>query len=447
MCNRSWSISGIAIRQATTLGLNLRNETKGITEASKEIRYRVWWALCSVERLLAVMTGRPSSFSETDCTAPLPLPFEEDALHDNVSASPENMGLFRRISSQESKGTDGAASTPSDSAQSFRIKSPSSNQSIASMAPRIQKSTSAPNNALGFAHHSKLSTFTSEVLNSLYRADAMNQSWAHVQSIIANLNTKLETWRADLPALFDFTRKQRDQHFMAQRLNLGFFYYSTLMIINRPCLCRIDRKIRNESGVAKVFDRETAARCVHAAQGMLALLPDEPNAVGLYKVAPWWCLVHYLMQSATVLMLELSFRANHMPVEVDDIFDSAKKTLEWLRTMSEDDEAARRAWSMCNELLPTVAAKVGKFPDDASIFQQGETHLLQNVDVSCQPEMVQNPGYPPFLSHTFSTYDQITGYGGYPTTSSQPYDDIFPTLSNMEGMTFNDRGYFGGQDN
>ncbi len=464
---RSWAISGIAIRQATTLGLNLRNESKDVSEASKEIRYRVWWALCSVERILAVMTGRPSSFAETDCTAPLPLPLEENSFYGNGPTSPQTMQIFRRLSSQESRETDDSVSTPSSSSQSTRARgSPgqSSGQSIASINPAVhhlspdRKPAITPCNALAFAYHAKLSTFTSEVLNRLYRADVMEQSWARVQSIISNLNSKLEMWRVDLPILFDFSKKQRDQHFMAQRLSLGFFYYSTLMIINRPCLCRIDRKIPNESGAAKNFNRETAARCVRAAQGMLGLLPDEPNAVGLYKIAPWWCLVHYLMQSATVLMLELSFRADHMPFEVEEVFESAKKTLEWLRSMSEDDEAARRASVLCNELLRKVASKVGRSPNDATVSQPGGAHDIQSVDAmqhmqDGELEQDQYPGYhnfatsAPFQPPTFSTYDQFLTYDSLPSVSAQaPFDNIFPTSNDMEGMTFDDTGYLDAQN-
>ncbi|KAK4696825.1 hypothetical protein P7C71_g1155, partial [Lecanoromycetidae sp. Uapishka_2] len=327
--------------------------------------------------------------------------------------------------------------------------------------PQERKQAIAPCNALAFAFHAKLSTFTSEVLHRLYRADAMDETWAHVQSTISSLNSELEKWRADLPILFDFTKKQRDQCFVSQRLSLGFFYYSTLMIINRPCLCRMDRKIPNESGIAKNFDRETAAGCVHAAQGMLGLLPDEPNAVGLYKVAPWWCLVHYLMQSAAVLMLELSFRADHMPIEVEEVFDSAKKVLEWLRSMSEDDEAARRACALCNDLLRKVATKVGRTANEASAFSPGGPRNIQSVDDMrhmqiSEPEHDAHSGQSqyefttsaPYLPPTFSTYDQLLTYDNYPTTSAHAhFDDMFPTSNNMEGMTFDDSRYFQGQGN
>lgn len=455
--NRAWATSGIAIRHATTLGLNLRNDSKDVPETSKEIRYRVWWALCSLERILAVMTGRPTSFSETDCTAPAPLPFEEDSFLGHNPHSPQHIALLRRESSHESRQIDGATSTsPSTSCSSQLKTSPVESVSSTSL-PSSQKSKQviAPCNALFFGYHTKLSIFTNEVLNRLYRADVMCKSWADVQSTIATLNSKIEKWRAELPNVFDFSKKQRDQQFVRQRMSLGFFYYSVLTLINRPCLCRMERKIPDQSGKAKNFNLETAMKCVHAARNMLDLLPQEPNSVGLYTVAPWWCLVHYLMQAATVLMLELSYRSDHMPNEVEEIFDSAKKAADWLRTLSEEDEAARRAWSLCDEMLRKITPKVRRSPVKASNFggyQGPAVDHMQGIDIT---HFTQGPAisstYPPqsafassapFHQPMFSSYDQFLSYSQVPTTSASGlYDDMFPTAADMDAMQY-DGGSF-----
>ena len=457
--SRSWVVSGIAIRHASSLGMNLRNESSDVQEASREIRYRVWWALCSLERRLAVMTGRPTSFAETDCTAPLPLPLEEDSLFSTATTSPQAIQLFRCLSSQESHQNYSAMSTRSSSSQSFKMRGPPP-QSMPQMSPGLNASSQEfkqaipPSNALAFGYSARLSTFTNEVLTRLYRADAMNQSWAQVQTTIASLNSKLEKWQSELPSVFDFCKKTRDQQFMSQRLGLGFFYYSTSMIINRPCLCRIDRKIPYESGRARNFNRDVAARCVHAARDMLGLLPDEPNPIGLYKVAPWWCLVHYLMQAATVMMLELSFRADHMPTEVEEIFNGAKKALEWLQSMAEDDEAARRAAVLCNKLLRKVAPKVGRNPNDTSNLAphrfQPDSEIMQGMRAA-QDRPSRSTGYPnqyghttsaPFQPQTFASYDQFLSYGNVPTTAAQPYEDVFPAVNDMDHIGFEDPGYF-----
>ena len=466
--SRSWLLSGIAIRYATTLGFNLRNESKDVDGTPREIRYRVWWALCIIERRLAVMTGRPTSFAETDCTAPLPLPLEEDSLRDTVTTNPKAIELLRRLSSQESRLLDNATSTPTSSQSSKAKESPV--RSITSGTPALPvsshelKHTVPPSSALAFAFHTKLSTFTDEVLTRLYRADSMDQSWAQVQSTIASLNSRLEDWQLELPIVFDFTKKQRDRDFYSQRMGLGFFYYSTALIINRPCLCRIDRKIKNESSRARDFNRETAARCVYAARDMLGLLPDEPNPIGLYKVAPWWCLVHYLMQAATVLMLELSFRADHMPTEVDEIFECAKKALEWLRSMAEDDEAARRASILCTKSLCNVAPKVGREPNEISDDPMQQMRSAEHsrrlqaaqIERSLPPTQYQQPYVyatsAPFQPPIYGSYDQPMFYSnlpvsdGLPATSDLPYVDIFPTTTEMDHLRFTDSHYFQGQD-
>ena len=406
------------------------------------------------------MTGRPTSFSETDCTAPAPLPFEEDSFLGNNPPSPQHIASLRRLSSNESRQIDGAASTPSSAGYSTKLKvSPINSVSPTSLpSPQERKQVVPPCNALFFGYHTKLSIFTNEVLNRLYRADAMSKSWADVQSTIATLNSTIEKWRAELPSVFDFSKKQRDQQFVRQRMSLGFFYYSILTIINRPCLCRVERKIPDQSGKAKNFNLETAMKCVHAARNMVELLPQEPNSVGLYTVAPWWCLVHHLMQAATVLMLELSFRSHHMPNEVGEIYESAKKAADWLRTLSEENEAARRAWSLCDVMLREVGPKVRRSPVKASNFagvpdnhghtadhMQGidTTHFTQGLAIS-STYLPQDPfaSSAPFYQPVFSSYDQFLSYSQVPTTSASGlYNDIYPTAADTDSMQY-DGGSF-----
>ena len=360
-------MSGIAIRHACTLGLNLQNESKQLSDDFKEIRYRVWWALCSVERLLAVMTGRCACFVETDCTAPLPMPVDEEVFFMPANTALKSSGTqpFRRYSNQDSQHMDGAPSTPSSSHSAKLLSSPTESFSPVSSYPTNEKNRNVPpSDALYFLHHSKLSMFTDEVLKTLYRANVISRSWAQVQAIISLLERRLENWRQALPPVLDFAKKQRDQQFIRQRMSLGFSYYSTLMVVTRPCLCRVDRKIPHESSKAKDFNRSTAVKCVHAAKDMLGMLPNVPNSIGLYNVTPWWCIVHHLVQATSILMLELSFRADHLPQEVDEILNSAKKAVCWLRSMTEKDLAAYRAWSLCDDMLRKVAPKVGRRVDD-----------------------------------------------------------------------------------
>ena len=404
------------------------------------------------------MTGRPTSFSETDCNAPAPLPLDEDSLPGTDASDTQNLVLLRRLSSQDSRPTEGGVSTPSSTGYSNKPKtSPVDSMSSASQE---RKQVFVPCNALYFSYHTALSNFTNEVLNRLYRADAMTKSWADTQSTIAALNSKLEKWRAELPSVFDFTKKQRDQQFLRHRMSLGFFYYSTSIIVNRPCLCRVDRKIENQSGKAQDFNRETAMKCVHAPRDMLEMLPQEPNAVGLYTVAPWWCLVHFFVQAATVLMLELSFRSYHMPNEVEEIFQSAKKAIDWLRSFSQEDEAAKRAWSLCDEMLRKVAPKVGRSVPQALNYQDHSDHhgyaadQTQGMDVDPDAQEPATSGtyfpqhgyssFAPYDASMFSYYDEFLSYGQIPASSAPgPYNDTFATDLNMDATQYGDQNHTG----
>ena len=53
--NRSWTLNGTAIRWATSLGINLRNDSTALKDSLKEIRYRVWWSLYTMELRLRSM--------------------------------------------------------------------------------------------------------------------------------------------------------------------------------------------------------------------------------------------------------------------------------------------------------------------------------------------------------------------------------------------------------
>lgn len=378
--------------------------------------------------MLAVMTGRPTSFLDADCSTPLPLPLEKDSLAKGsrssgvVTAAAESL---RRYSSQESWDSDSPASLSEKSTSHLGTSSRQPDNEAGGAV--------APSEALFFLYHTKLSILTNTVLNRLYRAGTSKQTWAEIQGRIAKLDAKLERWRQNLPSIFDFTKKQRDQQFIRQRICLGFFYYNTRTIINRPCLCRVDRKIPQESGKAKEFNRIAAARCVHAAQDLMDLLPNVPNAVGLYRVSPWWCLVHHIVQASTVLMLELSFRADHMPNEADDILKAAKKAVYWLRNMSDDNVAARRAWRLCDDLLRKVAPRVGREADTMpdGVLPPSADYTSQSTSMDpAQPGSPSNYNRGPDLtrpSQLYSAYDEYLAPLSSPNLSS-----MFPVMDQTD---------------
>lgn len=392
--------------------------------------------------MLAVMTGRSTSFLDVDCSTPLPLPVDVSLLSKQLKRP--DVEIFRRHPVQESK----ALGTSSSSSETTR-RAPITTASASEQDLGDQGAAVVPSDALFFLCSTQLSILTNTVLNRLFRASTSQQTWAEVQSRIAQLDAQLENWRQGLPLVFDFTKKQqREQQFIRQRLSLGLFYYSTRMIINRPCLCRIDRRIPDESGKARKFNRSAARQCVHAARDLVEMLPDEPNVVGLYRVSPWWSIVHHLVQASTVLMLELSFRAEHMPNEAEEILKVAKKAVSWLRSMSPDNLAARRAWSMCKDILRQVAPKVGRnaddLPDGVSGLATGST--LRHASAFSFDKLSRDPTQPSTIPHRRSRHGQIPQprvYTAYDELlkddtvidSSVPQDgSFFTTTSEMDAI-------------
>ena len=392
-----------------------------------------------MERTLAVMTGRLVSFSGTDCSVPLPLPVDEETLFraDPRPAVKATLPTSRQLSGHSSREPE---LSPLPARGPNRL--PDGSDFVEQQDPELRPIDSS-SDGLCFLFNVKLNILTDEAMNRLYRAGASKETWAQVQKKITDLNSKLSDWVQDLPAVFDFTRKQQDQQFLRHRLYLGFAYYSTSTIINRPALCRIDDKIPRESERAKELNRTIAAKCVHSAKAILEMLPNIPNAVGLYRVAPWWCLAHHLVQAATVLMLELSFRAYHMPNEAEEILQAAKKAVLWLRAMSEEDMAAHRAWKLCDGMLRKVAIKVGRTVDDLPVaYEAVGSRGLPLIDVRSG----NNPGLPrlpPQSGHgPFYTGSQLEGHSFQPHIYTS-YDDPFfntmtapPTSSSQFGAMF-----------
>lgn len=421
-------MNGIAVRQALSLGLNLRNQDPNLADSSKEIRYRVWWAVVTTERTLSVMTGRPASFAASHCSAPLPIPLDEASFMLSDGAYQTSaINRLRRSSTGESRSTDLSFSTSSSISSRQISKSPNNppTQKSPNNPPTFNSPGSmevpsvAPNIGLFFLYMAKLSNLSDDVLKQLYRPSVLELSWANVQSIASKCHERLERWRSSLPAIFDFTKSQQDREFARARMCLAFSYYSAMMITKRPFLCKMERKIPNESGRAKSIDVANAGSCVFAAKAVVDMLPDQPDPVGMYQETPWWNTVHHLMQAVTILMLELSLGGNRGSNR-GEILGAAEKTVRWLQAMAPDDMAAARAWKLTSELLQKIAPRVGRSMDERLLWAEPlsqaalmETPMQDGLDA---------PDY-------YTTSSTMGDYAGYePVTTWEP--NMFTSYDN-----------------
>lgn len=385
--SRSWIIIGIALRYAYALGLHVRNEDPATSSTAKEVRVRVWWALYSLERLVGVITGRPSAIVDEHCSVPLPQPLDEDLSPRDIDSSQLEEWYRKHTLDQTPSSISPTSEKPTLSAGY-------------STAPHI---TDPPSSFSYFVARVKISVITQKVLAGLYSAGTVIKSWQNVQGSMAESSKQLDHWHASLPPAFDFTRNMPESGFHRERLILGLYFYSTRILINRPCLCRLERRIKNQTSTSDTFNKRSAQACMQAAIAMTALLPDILDPIYLYKTGPWWSIIHNIMQAVSVFMLEMSYSAIHMPERVTEIVLNIKKLIRWLKKMSEDNGIAQRAYRMSMDLLPKVAIRV-----------QADISDLLAEDIST------NEQDPNIYEEPFSGYSQDFQY----STAAQPMDDI-----------------------
>jgi hypothetical protein len=260
--DRAWGIIGISIRSALAVGLHLRNEDPTTPPNKKETLQHTWWSLHSVECLLSAITGRPFVIANEDCTVPLPSSQKEssdDSTHNDYL-----------------KRSDAPPTTDSGSFES--------SNSTTVPAP-IQSLMTA---------HIKMDLTTRTVLTRLYSARTANSTWEDIQKAIKSLINELNEWAtAALSGHMSSANANVDPTAQRERLLLEFHYYSTKILITRPCLCRLDQHIQDQSESSDNFNQQTAETCVQAALSLADLLPDQPDPVYLYQNGPWWSIVHH----------------------------------------------------------------------------------------------------------------------------------------------------------
>ncbi|KAI9800750.1 MAG: hypothetical protein M1833_003167 [Piccolia ochrophora] len=467
--NRAWYLSGLVVRHAQTLGLYLRNSSRQMTAAQKEERTRVWWSIFALESHLGVICGRPSAINHQDVSHSLPIETEDDA------RSPLSGSLHAIIEQRRREGRDStssrqasvtsstplsASSTPS---KEFAHMTPKPSLSSTARSPSSVTSPSGPqqaptmNGATFFHHRTKINILTHYILSQLFCAEVVDCTWADIQGRIDENDLKLSRWRKGLPSELDFRNMQQNSTHLREKFDLGMLYWSAKVLVTRPCLCKIQKGgVRNESNRSKDFDHICARSCVYAAVELLNMIPDEPDPVTLYEVSSWWCVLSNLVQASSVLMMELSYQAEHVPEGTSQIHTSAAKAVKWLHAMSANSLAAARAWHLMDGLLRNVGRKTGadfsdvpeetpKLPQiwaretsiegrSGSESMQGWQHKgtdSQALFPALTAEFAMPPLFGPetfYQPAIYSTYDHLSSY---PATS--PVTSVsFPTAAQME---------------
>lgn len=190
---------------------------------------------------------------------------------------------------------------------------------------------------------------------------------------VSGLCGELETWITTLPLDLNFTSPNNSGHFMHERQIVHMSYIRVKILITRPCLCRLDSRISEQSKVSDVFNKEMVRMCVDAAKTFTDILPDYTTAAQSIQAGPWWYLVHHVMQALKALLLELSYGTVHVP-ESGDILLKIKMLIRRLRMLKEKDRVALRAYDVAFGILKGLAFRL---QEDIFDLLQEDVSLLE----------------------------------------------------------------------
>jgi hypothetical protein len=366
---------GIAARAGIALGLHLRSEDDQSDMESSETRKRLWWSIFYLEHRVSVMTGRVSCIGSGSCTTRPPLPFGN--MRNNMS--------------------DIGQSTHHGAAQACELQwTISQHDEQQAIAQRMWLKSITPSPSLHFFYLVDLALITHDILNRVYTPNAIQVGWAQIKSRIELYSKKMDQWVASLHASLDFEDNHGDLlsgSWSRHQVSLALNYYSARIVLNRPCLSRpgIDKK----SGIRlpeSQFDNDTASTCLRASLALIAVLPDQPDATWAYNVSPWWNLLSFLMQATIVVLIHLSIgpspvrKGKGIDVETGNlvtgiaestkvVLATAEKALRWLQSLGRTDEAAVRAFKLCNSCFCRIASSKGLDLSDRPFSSIQSSHV------------------------------------------------------------------------
>lgn len=422
--SRSWIVVGVALRFAYSLGLHVRNEDPSASTTKKEMLVRIWWSIYSLERLLSIITGRPSIIVDSACSVPFPAPISEDQLSELGEES---------IRLGNSPVTPASIWTASSSVLSPTFPGPYSNDMVdlfptpSSTVPLV-----TANCGSYFKAVAEMGIITQNVLTSLYSAATMIRSPGDIQRDMCELGNRLDQWVVSLPSEFNFqTHDPRpgpnpSTAFSRESLLLGFHFCSARILLTRPCLFSLSQsQLGTEPNIPTLFIRRMADVCVNAAKTATDFLPDQPNPVLIYKAGPWWSIVHNMMQAISVFLLALSYSVPGSQ-EVVELSQYAKKMVRWLRMMK--DPLAENAYSMAFKTLVAVARRVSLNVSDlvmenSMVFPNSDQRAIQVDPYGIGGERLPNDVHT--TASIFTSFDPMSAPTFQQQNNGPPFDSPY----------------------
>ncbi|KAJ5681443.1 uncharacterized protein N7477_001383 [Penicillium maclennaniae] len=361
--NRASTFSGLALRSALSLGINLRLTDDRTHNASKEARCRLWWSIYCLENLLTSMHGRASGVGEGVCSVPLPIPVEEEYFE-----KPDVQRLFHDYQARDDHLRATIFETPTN-----HIPQPAATSWI---------SQCSPSPSLFFYYLVDLALISQSVINKIYSIEGIREGTSQIEYRLQKYATLMDRWLAKLPSNYQFTipssgpwhlnhpkLDDTSAPYVRECVCLAMSYFSSRIALCRPCLSHSHSQNPGDSRTK--LRSEMATQCLQAACALISILPETPNISWLARVAPWWSVLHFLMQATTALLLGLSHASvtdyststSPMSVPLNEIDLKAaivetRKVFFWIHAMAVVDPAARRAFLLVESVMRRIAGSL-----------------------------------------------------------------------------------------
>ena len=400
---RAWNLSGLAVRSAQAMGLHLRDVSASVTAETKVLHAYNWFALMTLESMLTLMTGRPSMINLRDCSVTVPKPSAEGG--SGTINTPRSEFSYQRSAKSSTHG-------PSSSSMSDFEKHSFVNTVMEHETTRTAK--------IFFLHYVELCTLVKEAVGELYRPGIRQKKWPGIQSRMEVFDSRLFEWKDGVSPPLDnaVSPTNSDPETESCRVALHILFHSTRVVINRPCLCRNVERTQDSSESSKKGQVSAANKCVESARATVSLILHKPESTILHEGTMWWMLLHHLKRALTVLLLELAFRAQHMPSNAGEILAEAKAAVNWLGHLGNSSSDARNTYSSMRRLLRLAAERIGGDTSDIPTSSEEEEAA------AAQPRHRQSPrgyddnpnqnAFPPPGLHDGTT----------PQGQGQPYADL-----------------------
>ena len=361
------------------------------------------------------MLGRPMPLADNEHSTPLPMPYATSSVAALPSEIKDFMQRYRSAPITGDVSELLSVSVGDDDDNTLVSRSTDHERAVLSQVYLT------PDISICFNHMILLQLLSNHATTSLYRPGCEMRPWSQVEDEIERLNKLLERWRSTLNPAFDFEKTSKSDDSSRHATMLARSYFSVQMIVNRPCLCRLNDRIEGQSERSRQFCLRTARAAVQAASNMLSVLPSNFDTGLAYRNSNWWCLTHHVMQATVILLCALSVDVTGYEPGVTQVLERAIIGFRWLHLIGQKTKAGERAWVSVGNMLRVVAQRRGldvseelrslavytqgsegdPFAQAAALYSRGELRVSED-DILNPLGIVLAPSLPPSYNHLWS---------------------------------------------